>query len=272
MNIVIPYNASFESVGLMAAFESLDEVSALGWVESQKPVFDVFDETRPDIVVLTRKHLKPTVEKLIKQYNSKVIMIDGFDCEYEKIDLTKLESATNIVQYRNGEKEDRYISDCLYLSMDEWDTLGNEHVPECLSCLIYPNSKLKLKIFGKYKFPFAEYLGNISQKGINNALSSTKIVLVFNKKILPTLAYNKCFCLVHESIGNTEYPSFSKDNIRSSINDWLHNSKTKKAIINTQYEASLKNTYLDIAKDIFIKLGYEDKAELCIKKKQELVS
>lgn len=129
------------------------------WNPETKPAFDIFDETRPDIFILTGPAQWRAVFKIMKAR-------DGLRVVDRSVERP---AAFDIVHYGQAKYEARLACDVAFV--------GNYN-PDRFHDWIKPLSEhCNMKVFGEVAWPMPEYLGSVCDDLIPNIYASAKVCI-----------------------------------------------------------------------------------------------
>lgn len=227
------------------------------WSCDKKPVFNMIDEQKPDVILISSKELIKF--DLVKKEKPHTKIVYVGDIESNIPDLTLKEKPyANTVKYNIKDlnrKEsislERYIYDLIYISnyplnIKEFNILRQ----------IVNNFKIKFGIFGKHGYPIYEYLGNISRKENILLLNNCRAGVDFlGWNFLDFVLFNKpCFTFFDNPI------FFPVQNINdmANIKEFYKINNPKEFIIDN------KITDCHITSEMLEKLGYKKESEKCL--------
>lgn len=272
MNIV----SSYLHQGLTASLSLVSNMRL--WFKEKKPVFDMFDEIGPDILICQDSDIDDSIIQALKEYqDTKLILIGSHIPEglipdilcvpFELMDFQKklltetvphviiLVNHANIAQYRKGNYNPKFESDILYLT-----TNIEENNLDTIEKLLHPNKDYKVKICGINNIATPEYLGQINISQACDLMASTKICMDFNGHITKDAATNKTFCL--SNFENDLFPYYDGvEDMFKKIDKFLKNEKKRKQIVKKAYKTVIEDdTYLHKTIEIFEQLGFDNQA------------
>ena len=213
MKITIAYQANNIITGLAAGMSAISKIETTIFLPEQKPIYDVFEEKKPDLFICPFNIMNDTFKGAVKEYDIDTVVIGGGDYELSQIKLACIDSntapkiqeniinnnpdtplffmrpAANLAQFNRGQYNAHYASDIFYLSNDDQfpylDMLN----------LLIEQYKYKIKIAGAQNIPYAQYIGVPNVKEISSLLRSAQIVMGFSEQIRLDCAANKAFCI-----------------------------------------------------------------------------
>jgi hypothetical protein len=244
--------------GLITALSVLPGMNIILWDKTRKPTFDMFEEQKPDYVILTREDIqkdtilainefKPAViiygveaPDSIKQYVKLVLVNDIVPkVIFNNIDHNKmiLHKAADTFRFPPGTFDAQYETDIGYLSLSP--------NPKMVNVLSRDLFMYKLKILGDVSYPTPAYLGVIQPGKIASFLASTKIYLDSDTDLLLECAAHKTFVL--SNVANPLFPHYNNTKeLFSLLNDFLPNERARRNITKKAHKAVIsEHTYLD---------------------------
>ena len=253
MKIAIPHPFNNISEGLAQVISSIGE-SQIIW-DTQQPIYDLLEKTKPDIMLCNRQHLRNTVTTALKEYGVKLVNLDDFD----------IKPAANLA-YQNVKYDPKYATDILYFSLN---------TTQEQSCYLQEiiNRQYQIKIVGN-KLPLSNYLGMCSANDVIKFMKSCKIAIVFDIWTLYTYAANKVFCLT--DLENEFFPTFSTpEKLMVLLQDYSCCSADQTrnlATDRTYHHIIAYHTFFHRAHDLFNQLGYTEQADKCLTQLKLVIS
>ena len=178
MKIAIPQHGTLPLMHSIAAtLTSIPDLNIIAWIPDKKPVFDMLEEVKPDLIICPNTMLSQTFIQAIQEYNInivvfgmcqssipnlKLICLDETTSDHilqniqqESIPYYIFKSAGNIAQLNNISLNNKYKSDILYIS--DTDISKKSHIDKTLRQLL-ELEKYQIKICGGYRVQTAEYI------------------------------------------------------------------------------------------------------------------
>lgn len=289
MKIVATYHPTYPKfIGIISSLAVIEPQTTI-WIPQHKPVFDMFDEVQPDLLICMSEDLTPQLVSALTEYKTDVIIF-GLQYPQEitprllccdnipkkildniKTPTYNVLSAANTAQFKNGTYHTKYASDILYISNKNLDVDTDLPILQQLS-----TADFKIKMCGPQVIPLPQYIGQANPYHLSNLLASTKIVLDFDENIMWDAAFNKVFCLSNKTITDKPhhtkpmlYPSFvSASGFLDEITHFLSDEKHRQSYIKRVHYQALHNTYFHCLKEIGVKVNVKtwvDKANEKIK-------
>jgi len=237
--ISTPLSDRYDGI-INASAEVFDKVVL--WEPHAKPMFDLFDEVKPDVVYCDIKYVTKSFMSACKQYEDVklVLFAEGIPRDFEP-DLVcaqpnlspmlkkhlelgghKVEyihDYADIIMYWTGEADDTIASDIAFVSNGDMASSPVQKI-ELFSTV----GRLgQLKIAGSSRIPIPQYIGTIKDDRIVSFLKSTKIAIDWNGENLLTCAANGIFTM--STIPNDLFPHITVDNAAEIIPKTLKNGK-----------------------------------------------
>lgn len=193
LNILAPNINDTTIDGLMSALAVAGH--ACIYVNKEKPVFDAFYETKPDVVITYAKEFVDRFEAPAKEFKTKCVVLKTANFGLEEVYGYTPRPAANLAQYGLGVPRPEYKSNFSYINIAK----PNEVLNNFVEAFMWPNfDPFYLKIYGE-QMPYSSYLGRVSIKEISDILSSTKIFLTLYNDLLLEACYHNCICIPFKS-------------------------------------------------------------------------
>ncbi len=267
-----------EMQGLASTFTAL-EYNFMFWDKKAKPTFDMFDEIKPDVIILTAADVDQTVVAALQEYKATKVVFFGvtvpdgitpslmsYPRKLSTPQLAKINSgglpyvqiqpAADVAKFSKGKYNKQHTSEILYITgLPYQETL----IPHILCSLL----DYDIKIVGPRPIPFAEYVGNVNLKILCDLMKSTQIGLDFMGLHTLDYAANKVFCLSSDK--NDVVPYFTQESYKDDIARFLNNHKLMDKHIESAYDHVISShTYFHRTADVLNGLGYDKEAKKCI--------
>lgn len=277
--IAIPRNNQYDILnGLAATLSLIPGINVIYWIPEQKPIFDLLDETRPQILFCTSQMLTPIFIKAIQEYNVDVIVLGPTSLDINNIKLVILpyqlpekiinnavesleyqsyiwKRAANVAQYKNCKYNEVYASDILYIS--DIDIANKPYIYNILLDII-GEQKYKVKICGTFRMPLNEYIGVPNLQEICTLMGSAKIVLDFDNTTIYDCAIGRAFCLSNIQQDICPYYANNTNDLLKQIEHFIEDDKHRNHYIKRAYKLVQNETYLNRIYDIFKQINNED--------------
>lgn len=188
------------------------------WDCHNKPVFDVFDEVKPELLIIHIEYCNEQLFQALKEYsNTKVLCITnepnqvfpGFAPHYDLAD---------VVHYGRGKVKPYLHTDVLYYSC----------IPvteELTNTLCFLSNRFAVKIFGPAQVELPQYLGDLDFRQTANAFASATINLDFHNHSRFNAIINKTLSVDHTEL-----------ELDQAIRTYLNENKLYKKKVKELYE------------------------------------
>lgn len=243
MNVIFtPINDRYSGIPLAAA-QVFEQVTV--WEPTRKPIFDVFEESNPDMVCCDIKYVNSTFVEACNEYKDiKIVLFaEGVPKDFNPHVVCSIPNLSSLLKkhLEAGDHETIYIPDCanvlthwkgeadnkLECDVAFWSNGNSGEQPiqklELFSALSHI---CRIKIAGMDKIPLPQFLGGISTDKVISFLKSSKIAIDWNGDNLLNQAANGIFTL--STIPNSLFPSVDLDNLEKQVTSFLRNSKARK--------------------------------------------
>tara|TARA_R100000008_G_scaffold47487_2_gene28121 strand:+ start:6523 stop:7389 length:867 start_codon:yes stop_codon:yes gene_type:complete len=288
MKIVLP-NLPFPYVqGLASALKTLEDSCDLQvflW-NLEKPLMDVLDELRPDIILLYQQHIDVTLEIAAQDLDFNYIALTGTPVQIKKLPIAYItdnnyigqfinyqkqtlisQPSANVAQIHNGQHSDKLDSEvCVFNNNVQ---LSAEHI----KILEWLAANYHTKILGPQKIDLPQYLGNFTIFERADAIASSKVCIDLGNFDMLDASYLKRAPVVLNGT-NDLYKNFkSIGQLEEILNNLISNKQDRKKYCNTVYEDILKNkTFYHRVAEIFTIIKDQKRSEKSLNKLKELVS
>ena len=288
MKIVLP-NLPFPYVqGLASALKTLEDSCDLQvflW-NLEKPLMDVLDELRPDIILLYQQHIDVTLEIAAQDLDFNYIALTGTPVQIKKLPIAYItdnnyigqfinyqkqtlisQPSANVAQIHNGQHSDKLDSEvCVFNNNVQ---LSAEHI----KILEWIAANYHTKILGPQKIDLPQYLGNFTIFERADAIASSKVCIDLGNFDMLDASYLKRAPVVLNGT-NDLYKNFkSIGQLEEILNNLISNKQDRKKYCNTVYEDILKNkTFYHRVAEIFTIIKDQKRSEKSLNKLKELVS
>tara|TARA_R110000824_G_scaffold86939_2_gene214716 strand:- start:1678 stop:2475 length:798 start_codon:yes stop_codon:yes gene_type:complete len=265
MKVLIQEQTGRTGVGIASSLSLVPEFSVIMWNPNAKPIMDMFDESKPDIVMVGSDILKEEAFKIgLSRYPNVVSICLGEVSEplvspnltinknnNDKFPTIIFDGGVMLGKIgRPSVKEDLMSEVLCFTDYIE----GNE---EQVGILEFLCSTYNVKIFGNVHVNVPNYLGIASDQVKADALMSTKVYV----------------CLDGSSFYDAAW--LEKPTIKTFTNIFELNKQIKEALeVGDSYvnRAAVKNkTYFDLCSEVLGFLGLTSESEYLIERKGDLL-
>ena len=291
MNVICTFKDNQQTHGICATLSKLNHTVAI-WSPEHKPIFDIFDEVKPDIFFCHQDFVNPLIDDVLYEYkNIKFVGLSDSKFPLKKQpDLVCLETSTlydpfhpldgyegerifykdyaNVALYNSGTPQKKLETDLLYLSLYK-----NPRDDVLIPTLRFLAKQFQLKIFGNHTLPLPEYLGMLPPSDISNAMASAKVAIDIYDFNRYDYATNKTCCIVNHTNKEDIWESSNKFNeLADKIQLLLNEENKRKSLINKAFNFVKKDqTYFHFCAKILSVLGFPKEAEKCLEELKELL-
>ncbi len=279
-----PLNGIISTIGVLD--NKLDNIRMINWNPSTKPVFDMFDELKPDLIICNAT-TAPTMQKAIDEYGTKLIVCGGIPPNNLKPDLVlfsdlvpdmvkkhcespyiNVKKAANLGKFRGGKFEEDKKTDVLYYASQPTSQTNEADILSILSGMSY-----QFKIIG-YRRPLIQYIGQTSVYETANFFASAKLSIDIGGQQEYDIAAQKGCCLSNQD--SDLFPSVTDVSVEQwskRIEELLEKDKLRASIAKSAYKKVIsEHTYFHRLVDIFNNLGWSEEAEQTSEILKELTS
>ena len=289
MKIVIP-NLPFSHfqhiAGCLKIIESTHPLEVLLWNADNKPLIDVFDEIKPDIIFLHEKQLDLSFQMVCNEFDFKYVLMgssppkeidkkpSAIITEEEFLEnfcigdnALPLRAAANVSQIQNSDFKEELASEVLVIT-------GLFQMTQAIvESIVFLCDAFKTKIIGDEKFALPNYLGRVDIFERADFIKSSQVLVDFG-----TQDFLDASCLGTASIvaSSSFVPcvrSFNSiDSLRQNINDLLSDK-----IIYQEYcdkgraLVSQEHTYFHRSASVFSAIGEPEISQTLLNKIEEIV-
>jgi len=276
MKIVIQESLGRMGQGLASSVVWIPECEPIFWNPASKPIMDMFDEVKPDIVISAGEIFLDKATKFAKKAYPKTIMICAGPIEdylvepnfcigeyqHKNLPLLAFGDGPMVGKIGNPSVEQHLKSDvvCITSNIREFTELDNQIIQYLGSM-----SSIVFKAFGTNKIPVKNYLGIVDHQTEADAINSSKIVLDLDGGS----GYDGLW--LKKNVITTKQIDFS-----TRISNVLECKKALDEILIQEENPALRSlvqtrTYFDLACNMFRFVGLEDHANFMLRKKGELL-
>jgi len=274
--------------GIASALKTLEEECELElfmW-NSTKPLMDVFDEIKPDLVLLYQNQLDISVNLAAQDFNFEYIVFSASPIQLQKQPIAYItdsehvsnfinyqkntllvKPSANVAQIHNGKKSSILNSDICVFNNDI--QIGIEH----LKILEYITAKYNTKIFGPQKLEFPQYMGDFTIFERADAIASSKACIDLGNFDCLDAAYLKTAPVVFQG-AHSLYKNFNSiQELEEILNNVINHTDETVDYCNSVYQDIIRNqTFYHRVAEIFNIINDNDRSTECLNKLKELVS
>lgn len=276
MRVLIDYSCSRVGEGLSSSFFWVPETEVITWVSDSKPAMDMFDEAKPDILVVEAGKLG-TAELQIassRYPNTRIISTGEVGgnvmSPHLSVGHTGKPMSFPSIPFNGGAMigtigspaKDDQLS-CDVLCMTDYVDVSD---PSNLAYLEFVCDNYNTKIFGPRKVNLPNYLGELSPPQKASALASALVYLDLDGESWHDAAWlGKEVVSISDSSLN-----FFKDikGLREKIDFCLSRKGSAKQAIKNSV---VNSTYFDLTCEVFRFLGLQEHSNALQQKKKELI-
>ena len=276
MKIVIQESLGRMGQGLASSVVWIPQCEVITWNPAEKPVMDMFDEVKPDIVISSSEVFSDKATEFAKKAYPNAIMICVGHIEdylvepnfcigqhqHRNLPILAFGDGPMLGKIGNPSVEECLRSDvvCITSNVRELTELDNQII-QYLSSM----SSITFKAFGTNKIPVKNYLGIVDHQTEANAINSSKIILDLDGGS----GYDGLW--LKKNVITTKEIDFS-----TRVNNALECKKALDEILSEEENPALitlvqTRTYFDLTCDMFRFIGLEDYANFILGKKGELI-
>jgi hypothetical protein len=276
MRVLIDFNCERVGEGLSSSFFWVPETEVVTWISKEKPVMDMFDETKPDILILSAEKLDmPELQIARSRYpNTKIVSVGEVGGNVLSPDLSIGHTGKPMpfpcIPFFGGAMvgmigspvKEKYLG-CDILCITDYIDVSNS---DSIAYLDFVCENYNTKIFGQKKVPFPNYLGILSPAQRSSALASASIYLDLDGHSWYDGAWLGMEVI---SVSDSSINFFNNiKDLEEKINFCLSRNGSAKQSI----KASVMNsTYFDLTSDILNFFGLQSQGNFLQQKKKELV-
>lgn len=281
----LPFSYLKGIASTLKTLESCCDLELFIW-NSEKPLMDVLDEVKPDIVIVYQHQANIALDIAAESFNFNYIALTSSPLQlkkqpiayitdkkytanflnYQNNTLTVKPSA-NVAQIHNGHVSEILHSDICIFNNDI--RLGREH-STIFEWLV---TNYNTKIFGPQKVECLQYLGDVNIFERADAIASSKVCIDLGNFACLDSSYLKVAPIVLNG-DNPLYKNFkSIKQLEEAVTHIIDHTKDRNKYCNAIYKDVLKNkTFYHRIADIFTVIGDHTRAKQCLNKLKELVS
>ncbi len=275
-------NVVFSSLSNIPAFNGIADTlaangeNAVRWDGGVKPVFDMFEELKPEYLFIGQGQIDGALIEAIQQYPNTKMIVYGANIPAEiesvvklvvvpmnvpdtimrniTVPATKIKKAANLVQFSGGYYNDKMKSDILYITNSA--SVQRGYINSHLSGLLF-NTNYNVKVVGSFKMPCPQYIGRITLKETLNFIKSASLVLDYDWDISLDIVANQSLPITN--IKNDLVPYYSSDaELLELVEKYTRNEKARRKLAREAYKAIIdKDTYFHRTADLGDLLGVD---------------
>lgn len=274
--------------GIASTLKTLEENCDLElfiW-NTNKPLMDVLDEVKPDLVFLYQNQANITLELAAQDFQFDYMVFSASPLQLKKQPIAYItdqkyindfinyqkntlmvKPSANVAQIHNGQESDILRGDICVFNNDI--QVGMEH----LKILEWLTVKYNTKIFGPQKIPLPQYLGDFTIFERADALSSNKVCIDLGNFDCLDASYLKTAPVVLNGV-HTLYKNFkSIKQLEEILDPLINDTKDRNQYCSSVYENVLNGqTFYHRVAEIFSMVGDQARSQGCLNKLKELVS
>jgi len=260
MKIICTYKDDVSTNGLSVTLSSIYGDDFKFWDTIKKPVFDVFDELNPDILIVHHEYLNDFLVDVLNEYhNTKVVVIsDGGHSKFRSVSPNA--DLANLIQFANGAKLEYFEADIVYWSRNKNIT------EELLIILHFISNRYVLKIFGPVRIDMPQYIGAFTNSETADILASAKINLDFHNHSRFDAIVNNTLSIYYEEDGHPwiknleDIPKYLKQD-----NLYKANVKKIRKIVRSS------ETFYHYVSDMFVLLDLTEEVDKTLQKLETIL-
>jgi len=210
MKTVFVQTNSIMALGIAASLMAIKQ-PCIFWNPQTKSFFDMVDELKPDVIVVTQEHLANDSQLALAMKNfdeaKKIVCLEtaiktqwsqiSLDCADVLCDWTLIEPAANVAQFSHGKRVEGYDSDVFYFS-------DQPASPVIMKVLANCANKYKLKIVGPHSLPLIQFLGQADLSTVCDFMVSTKVAIDYRDRHIMDYRFNDILSIPAESLDAIE--------------------------------------------------------------------
>jgi len=261
--------------GIASSLFWIEEMEVMMWLSHIKPTMDMFDETKPDIVIAPyEKFATQEMSIAASRYPNARLVAIGQPSETEGgaephlivakgptegIPSIEFEEGAIIGNLGRPSKQEHLKADLLCM------TDGIEDHQKANPILDFLCENYNIKIFGNQKVNFPNYLGSIDKTTYAEALASTMVYVDLDGASWHDAAWLGKQCV---SVSKSCFRSFDDiEGLKVAIDEALKSKEEESA----QIKMAMKNkTYFELTSEILLFFGLGDYRKKLIEKKREI--
>lgn len=218
------------------------------WNPKEKPIFDTFDEIKPDVVFCSIEDVNRTFMMACNEYKDiKIVLFgEGIPQKLNPDVVCAKPSTSRLIRkhIEDGDNKTLYVKSyadvCKFWNQDTDEIFNSdvsfysnhtlEDTTEKIGLLASLSGFCKVKIAGPVRIPLPEYLGTIKTERVIPFINSSKIAIDWDGRNLLDFAANGVFTMT--TVENKLFPALQKNRPIDSvkIEGWLKDSSGKARI------------------------------------------
>jgi hypothetical protein len=292
MKVIIPQLQIQVLHDIAQCLESINEVTdieSIYWDSSKKPIIDMFDEVRPEIIMLHESQLDDAFAVVAQEFDFKYVLIaeklpaqlskppdavittapflQNFPEHYSNLDsvfsspipshVMEVKHLTRLAQIHGGSYNSNMKSEVLV------DTTGIEINDIIFDTLSFLTSNYKTKIIGNSVVKLHHYLGIINIFERANFIKSTQVMVDFNGSGVWDASYLRVPSITVNNADNPHILQFNSiPELKNNIDSILGKKLVRDKYIDLCYKEVLKgNTYHHFTAELFKNINEPDIAD-----------
>lgn len=277
MKVVLSQEENYKAIGLASTLASIYANDFFYWNPKEKPVFDLFDELKPDILFLHEQYNNEVVHSALSEYPSTKFIFIGntingkgpdaiitWDKELEiSIPTFYFRPLVDLINYHSGTVQNKLKTDLIYYSRTP-----DKEVLDVLGRL---SLDFQLKIYGPHRIDLPNYLGFLDTHQISDAFASSKINIDFHETRMEA-ALSRTISLCSYDCPK-QWSRFSDyDDLKEKISLLLQNEleEERQKVGNNLYNFVVsRHTYFHLISEVFSKIGLIEESKKSLSKLEQ---
>jgi len=274
MKVLIDVACNRDGEGIASSLFWISDMEVVMWLSDTKPTMDMFDETKPDIVIAeSAKLATPEMEIATSRYpHTKVISLGDSEVEFKtkphlSISMRGVPDVPSI-QFEGGAmigsvglpvRQDHLQTDLLCIT----DYISDQDRANSILGFLCDN--YNIKIFGKQKVNFPHYLGQIDGTTQSQALASTIVYIDLDGDSWYDAAWLGKQCV---SISKSCFRNFNNiKELQVAVDEALESGENH----SDEIKLLMKNrTYFELTNEILSFFGLVEQRNQLTEKKREI--
>jgi len=252
-------------LGLGSALSFIRDMNVIFWQEKNKPIWDMMEEKKPDILIMDSQYITPNVLQAAGEYNTSVVSVGYTALKHDQllliyvpselpeiivknmkkespVDIVSLPYMANIALFRKGVEQPYLKSDILYFSFNK-TPVGN--IPNLYKLL----DDYNVKILGPQYMSIPCYLGSTSYQRLSDALVSTRLYLDLDGTMWRTAVHNGVLAVTTDL--SSPLLKYNLENIGKMLNG------SYRELLDSTFDSCKDDTYFVVAHDMLKRLGHD---------------
>jgi hypothetical protein len=274
MKVLIDIACQRVGEGIASSLFWVSDIEVIMWLSNTKPTMDMFDETKPDILIAeSAKFATPEMKIATSRYpHTKVISI-GDPVEFKTephlsiseqgiagIPSVPFEGGAMVGNIGSPSRQDHLQTDLLCITDYIVD---HERADDALNFLC---ENYNIKIFGRQKVSFPHYLGQVDVATQSQALASTAVYIDLDGDSWYDAAWLGKECV---SVSKSCFRNFNNvEELQVAVNEALETGEGS----SEEIKMLMKNkTYFELTNEILSFFGLVEQRNQIINKKRDLI-